>query len=169
MTVAAPPRPAPAPQPVHDAEPVAPDAPDALIEEARQRARTRHRRYAALALVAAAGLGIYFGIANGAGGDVPALPAGGEAPHAAVPADLNSAHFEVWFVRASDQGPCCSVYPTWRTAAQLGISPDEDIYTRRELNGPAEHRRAADLLESVLREPVRRPDSRRGTRTKQLG
>jgi Sporulation and spore germination len=159
VTVAAPPRPPQLrqpqlPQPVHDAEP---DAPDALIEEARQRARTRRRRYAALALVAAAGLGVYVGLVNGGGADVPAPPADAQASPAAVPADPNSAHFEVWFVHGSDQGPCCWMYPTWRTAAQLGISPDEDIYTRRELNGPAEHRRAADLLESVLRNLIAGP------------
>lgn len=157
MTVTAPPRPPQLPQPVHDAEP---DAPDALIEEARQRTRTRRRRYAALALAAAAGMGLYFGLANGGGADVPAPPADAQASPAAVPADPNSAHFEVWFVRAADQGGCCSVYRTWRTAAQLGISPDEDIYTRRELNGPLEHRRAADLLESVLRNLFAGPTAR---------
>ena len=154
MTVAAPPRPPKLPQPVHDTEP---DAPDALIEEARQRARTRRRRYAALTLAAAAGLGVYLGLANGGGADLPAPPPDAEASPAAAPADPNSAHFEVWFVRASDQGPCCSVYRTQRTAAQLGIAPDEDIYTRHELNGPAEHRRAGDLLESLLRNLIAGP------------
>ncbi len=62
----------------------------------------------------------------------------------------NPGYFELWFTRGWFLGGCCGAFPTWRTAAQLGISPDEDIHTRSEINGPDENRRATDLLERAL-------------------
>jgi hypothetical protein len=142
----------PAPPPVDNPEPVsgAGDDPEALIEEARQRTRRRRRRYAAVALAAGAavGLGFYFGFAGG-GTSARPMDALASSP-AATPVAAHAGYFELLFVRGHFGGGCCVVYPTWRTAAQLGISPDENIHTRREINGPDENRRATDLLERVL-------------------
>jgi hypothetical protein len=153
MTVAAPPR---SPEPCDPVEREEIEDLEALIEEARQRTRTRRRRYAAVALAAgaAAGLSLYFFV----GGGTSARPTDALAsPPAAAPVAANTTHFELWFVRPSFPGACCVTYPTWRTAAQLGISPDEDIHTRRELSGPDENRRATDLLERVLRSLIAGP------------
>jgi hypothetical protein len=151
----APPAPPPVDDPELDPAPAVAD-PEALIEEARQRTQRRRRRYA-LALVAgaAAGLGIYFGLA---GGGTSAPPTDALAsPPAAAPVAANAANFELWFWRGYFQGGCCGPFPTWRTAAELGISPDEDIHTRSELSGPDENRRATDLLERVLRSLIAGP------------
>jgi hypothetical protein len=144
MTVTAPPKP---PLP-HD--PFEHDDPEALIEEARQRTRRRRRRYGALALAAGAtaGLSFYFGFA---GGGTSARPTDALAsPPAAAPVAAYPGYFELWFHRSGFVDGCCGPFPTWRTAAELGISPDEDIHTRSEINGPDENRRATDLLERVL-------------------
>lgn len=169
MTVTTPPRPS-APDVIHDSgDPKALDAlieeartgsdqpgdPEALIEEARQRTRTRRRRYAALALAAAAGLGLYFGLVNGGGTSAQPIVALASPP--AAPVAAYPGYFELWFIRGWERDGCCGAFPTWRTAAQLGISPDEDIHTRREINGLDENRRATDLLERVLTSLVAGP------------
>jgi Sporulation and spore germination len=143
MTLTAPPRP---PQPGDPLEHEEIEDPEALIEEARQRTRRRRRRYGALALAAGAtaGLSFYFGFA---GGGTSARPIDALAsPPAPAPVAAYPGYFELWFWR----GGCCGLFPTWRTAAELGISPEEDIHTRTEINGPDENRRATDLLERAL-------------------
>ena len=147
MTTAAPPRP---PRPSDPPEREEIEDPEALIEEARQRTRRRRRRYGALALAAgaAAGLSLYFGLA---GGGTSARPTDALAsPPAAAPVAANATYFELWFIRAYGSRRVLRDFPTWRTAAELGISPDEDIHMRSEINGPDENRRATDLLERVL-------------------
>ena len=129
MTVTTPPRPS-APDVIHDSgEPESfPDPaadPEALIEEAHERTRRRRRRYAALALVLAlAGVAGYFGLSLG--GAAPSASLNVQQPAQPLPYDPRPNGFEVWLVRGHPNGGCCSVYPTRRTAAELGISPDYD-------------------------------------------
>ena len=130
MTVTTPPRPS-APDVIHDSgEPESfPDPaadPEALIEEAHERTRRRRRRYAALALVLAlAGVGAYLGLSGG--DSESSANVGSPDPSLASGPPTNG--FELWFIRGfgpNGTGSCCSVFPTRRTADQLGLSVDGD-------------------------------------------
>ena len=125
MSVIAPPDPPPIEDPKLDPESAGAD-PEALIEEARRRARRRRHRYAALALaLALAGVGTYFGLS--AGGAAPTASVGSPDPSLSQTPGPPTDGLEVWFVRGfgpDGGGPCCSVFPTRRTADELGISPD---------------------------------------------
>jgi hypothetical protein len=125
MNVTAPPGPPPLEDP--ELEPgSAGDDPEALIEEARERARRRRRRYAALALtMMLAGLGAYLGLS--AGGAAPSASVNVQQPAQPLVSGPPDG-FEVWFLLANygpnEAGGCCFAFPTSRTAAELGISPD---------------------------------------------
>jgi Tol biopolymer transport system component len=86
MVVAAPPR---SPEP----EPVEADALDALIEEARRRARRRRIGYAACALTALVGAAIFFGLHGGAGSTVSSAQNEPPAAPRAAPSQRASSGF----------------------------------------------------------------------------
>jgi hypothetical protein len=114
MSVAAPPAP-----PVEDPH----DDPGALIEEARERTRRRHRRNWALALaVVLAGAGVYLGLT--AGGAAPSASVNVRQPAQPLASGPPPDGFEVWFVRGYPGGGCCSVFPSRRKAEELEIPPE---------------------------------------------
>jgi hypothetical protein len=83
MTVATPPRP---PGANITDDPGDLEALEALIEEARKRARRRRRCYGAFVLVAATGALAYFGFANAGGGGPPPPPVAEGGAEVAAPA-----------------------------------------------------------------------------------
>ena len=148
MTVTAPPRP---PHPNDPLELQEIEDLEALIEEAHERARRRRRLYAALALaLALAGLGSYLGLS--AGGAAPSASVSSQQPSQLLTPGPPTNGLEVWFIRGSGPnggGPCCSVFPTWRTADQLGLSAGGDDSSEPD----------AHLVEALVRALIAGPSA----------
>ena len=154
MTVSAPPRPPRVREPVEPYDPVARDDPEALIEEARQRARRRRRIYA----VAAAGLALLGaslvvvfgrpGSSQSAASEPPALPIPADDEPATVVAQY--AKWPIGWVFVYDDGRVL-----WHvhgaaalTKEALDVLPSDDPLAHRTAVA-LERRLTADGLELV--------------------